>query len=127
EGLTYWALGEFLRLECQISLDEPTVATRERLRQKGENVLERISADRATIDHTVFSLAFTAGITIPENPLDTIRPVAVDNELSMAWPRFISAYAAAGPVIVVIEDLHWAGDRLVAMLYRLLVRSSGPG
>src|SRR5207249_965306 len=73
EGLTYWALGELLRRECQISLDEPAVATRERLRQKVETVLERISADRATIDHTVFSLAFTAGITIPENPLDTIR------------------------------------------------------
>src|SRR5438874_2789177 len=126
DGLTYWALGELLRRECQISLDEPAVATRERLRQKVETLLQRVSADRATIDHTVFSLAFTAGITIPENPLDTIRPVAVDNELSMAWPRFISAYAAAGPVIVVMEDLHWAGDRLVAMIDRLLARSTGP-
>jgi hypothetical protein len=71
-------------------------------------------------------LAFTAGITIPKNPLETIRPVAVDNELSMAWPRFISAYAAAGPVILVLEDLHWAGDRLVAMMERLLARSNGP-
>jgi class 3 adenylate cyclase len=126
DGLTYWALGELLRRECQISLDEPAMATRERLRQKVETVLQRVSADKATIDHTVFSLAFTAGITIPENPLDTIRPLAVDNELSMAWPRFISAYAAAGPVIVVMEDLHWAGDRLVAMMDRLLARSTGP-
>src|SRR5437588_535057 len=126
EGLTYWALGELLRRECQISLDEPAVATRQRLRQKVETVLQRVSVDKATIDHTVFSLAFTAGITIPENPLDTIRPVAVDNELSMAWPRFISAYAAAGPVIVVVEDLHWAGDRLIAMMDRLLARSTGP-
>ncbi|HXN78018.1 MAG TPA: adenylate/guanylate cyclase domain-containing protein, partial [Candidatus Dormibacteraeota bacterium] len=126
DGLTYWALGELLRRECQISLDDPAASARDRLRQKVEAVLQRVSADQATIDHTVFSLAFTAGITIPENPLDTIRPIAVDNELSMAWPRFISAYAASGPVILVLEDLHWAGDRLVAMMDRLLARSTGP-
>src|SRR3989440_3509089 len=126
DGLTYWALGELLRRECQIALDDPAVATRERLRQKVNAVMQRVSADEATIDHTLAALAFTAGITIPGNPLDTIRPVAVDNELSMAWPRFISAYATAGPVILIIEDLHWAGDRLVAMMDRLLVRCTGP-
>src|SRR5438105_7748796 len=44
----------------------------------------------------------------------------------MAWPRFISAYAAAGPVILVLEDLHWASDRMVQMIERLLARSTGP-
>src|SRR5438093_5687877 len=102
EGLTYWALGELLRRECQISLDDPAVATRERLRRKIETVLQRVSTDEATIDHTLHALAFTAGITIPGNPLENIRPSAVQLELSMAWPRFISAYAAAGPVILVL-------------------------
>src|SRR5438309_3598357 len=44
----------------------------------------------------------------------------------MAWPRFISAYATAGPVILVVEDLHWASDRMVEMIERLLSRSTGP-
>src|SRR2546425_3256682 len=39
EGLTYWALGELLRRECQISLDDPATQARERLRQKVETVL----------------------------------------------------------------------------------------
>src|SRR5438445_12441364 len=124
DGLTYWALGELLRRECQISLDDPAASARERLRQQVTTVLKHVSADTATIDHTVFSLALTAGITIPGNPLDNIRPVAVDNELSMAWPRFISAYAAAGPVLLVMEDLHWPGDRLLALIDRLLARSA---
>src|SRR5437763_14822599 len=67
EGLTYWALGELLRRECQISLDDPAAEARERLRQKVEAVMRRMSADQGTIDHTVFALAFTAGITIPGN------------------------------------------------------------
>jgi len=126
EGLTYWALGELLRRECQISLDDPAAEARARLRQKVEAVLGRVSADQATIDHTVFALAFTAGITIPGNPLENIRPSAVQLELSMAWPRFISAFAAAAPVILVLEDLHWASDRLVEMIERVLARSTGP-
>jgi len=126
DGLTYWALGELLRRECQISLDEPAASAGDRLRHKVETVFQRLSADKATTDHTVFALALTAGITIRDNPLDTIRPAAVDWELQLAWPRFINAYAAAGPVILVLEDLHWAGDRLVAMVERLLARSTGP-
>ncbi|HEX6347829.1 MAG TPA: AAA family ATPase [Candidatus Dormibacteraeota bacterium] len=126
EGLTYWALGELLRRECQISLDDPANTAAERLRQKVEAVLKPVSADKATIEHTVNALAFTAGISIPGNPLDVTRPSAVQLELSMAWPRFISAYSATGPVILVLEDLHWAGDRLVEMTERLLARSTGP-
>ena len=126
ESLTYWALGELLRRDCQISLDDSAASARDRLRQKVETVLQHVSADRATIDHTVFALAFTAGITIPENPLESIRPLAVQLELSMAWPRFVSAYATAGPVILVVEDLHWASDRMVEMIERLLSRSTGP-
>src|SRR5438309_11526196 len=44
----------------------------------------------------------------------------------MAWPSFVSAYATAGPVILVVEDLHWASDRMVEMIERLLSRSTGP-
>jgi class 3 adenylate cyclase len=126
ESLTYWALGELLRRECQISLDDPAGVAQRRLRQKVEAVLRRVGADQAAIDHTVYALAFTAGITIPGNPLDNIRPSAVQLELSMAWPRFISAYAATGPVILVLEDLHWASERMVEMTERLLARSTGP-
>src|SRR5438477_9712334 len=50
EGLTYWALGELLRRGCQISLDDPADKARERLRERVETVLQRVSADEATID-----------------------------------------------------------------------------
>src|SRR5438128_10167236 len=82
DGLTYWALGELLRRECQISRDDPAVTTRERLRQKIETVLQRVAADEATIDRTLHALAFTARIPIPGTPLDNIRPSAVQLELS---------------------------------------------
>src|SRR3989442_15471764 len=38
EGLTYWALGELLRRECQIPLDDSAASARDRPRQKLETV-----------------------------------------------------------------------------------------
>jgi class 3 adenylate cyclase/tetratricopeptide (TPR) repeat protein len=126
QDLTYWALGELLRRECGISLDDPAVQAADRLRERVEAVLGPVRLERADIDQTIFALAMTGGIRVAGNPLEGVRPAAVDLELSMAWPRFMSAYAVSGPVILVIEDLHWADDRLVVMLERLLARSTGP-
>src|SRR5207237_9626232 len=39
DGLTYWALGELLRRECQISLDYSAASARARPRQNGEPLL----------------------------------------------------------------------------------------
>ena len=37
-----------------------------------------------------------------------------------AWRRFLEAMAARGPLILVVEDLHWADDALLAFLEYLL-------
>src|SRR5207253_8944202 len=86
---------------------------------------KHVASDTATIEHTANAQACTAGITSRGKTLESIRPLAVQLELSMAWPRFISANATAGPVILVVEDMHWASDRMVEMIERLLSRSTG--
>src|SRR5204863_7345939 len=48
------------------------------------------------------------------------------DELARAWPRFAAACAAAGPAVLVIEDLHWAGGQLLDMLELIATRASGP-
>ena len=124
-GITYWALGEMLRQLCGFGLDDPIVDAQERLRARVRDVLGG-SLPEAEIERTTFALATTAGIALPGNPLDNMRPLAVGNELAVAWPRFVSALATGGPVIFLVEDLHWAGSQLLAMLERLVDRTSGP-
>jgi class 3 adenylate cyclase len=124
-GVTFWALGEILREACGIGLDEPAQTARERL-SGTRDILGRLEISDEDVDRTVFALAITAGIALDENPLDAYSPDAVDEELGRAWPRFASALAERGPAVLLIEDLHWASDRLLAMLERLASRSSGP-
>ena len=78
------------------------------------------------MDANVFALAATAGISLPGSPLHRVEPKKVADELARAWPRFATACAAAGPALLVIEDLHWAGDELLETLELTVARSSGP-
>ncbi|MCM4076195.1 ATP-binding protein, partial [Paractinoplanes hotanensis] len=124
DGITFWALGEILREACGIPLGDPDAP--QRLRSRLGRVLGGQRLTPAELDTTVFALATTAAIRVPDNPLDQADPRDVADELGRAWPRLASAFAARGPLMLVVEDLHWAGGPLVGMLSRLVTRSTGP-
>jgi DNA-binding SARP family transcriptional activator len=124
-GVTYSALGEMLREFCGISLADPAAATQARLRDGLRTILGPPEG-AVDLDATVFALAATAGIGLPGSPLDRVEPKTVADELARAWPRFATACAAAGPALFVVEDLHWADDRLLEMLELMVARSAGP-
>jgi class 3 adenylate cyclase len=123
-GITYWALAEILRAAVGIRLDDPAEVVGERLR---DGLAELLSGDPGGDDREVVgALAITVGITLPDDPLARLEPRAVDEAIGRAWPRFLTALGARGPVVIVVEDLHWAGSQLVETLTRMAGRSSGP-
>jgi len=125
-GITYWALGEILRAACRVGLDDPVDVAGDKLRSGLGQILSVLDLREEELEHTVFALATTAGIPLHDNPLERMEPHGVADELGRAWPRFASAYTSRGPAVLVVEDLHWAEDRLLDMLERILARSSGP-
>ncbi|HEY4634253.1 MAG TPA: adenylate/guanylate cyclase domain-containing protein, partial [Candidatus Limnocylindrales bacterium] len=123
-GITYWALAEILRSAVGIRLDDPAEVVSARLR---DGLSELFSGDPGDDDREVVgALATTAGISLPDDPLARLEPRAVDEAIGRAWPRFLTALGARGPVVIVVEDLHWAGSQLVETLTRMAGRSSGP-
>jgi class 3 adenylate cyclase len=125
-GITYWALAEILFQAFGISFDDSAEAAGEELRSGARSALAGLELPEEELAQTVYALATTAEIALPGNPLDRVEPRAVADELARAWPRFATALAAQRPTVIVIEDLHWAGDPLVEMLDRLIARSEGP-
>jgi class 3 adenylate cyclase len=125
QAITFWPLAEVVRTACGISLDDTGVAAQEKLRSRASEILAPELPD-SDVNAIVFALATTAGIALPDNPLDNSRPIAVVTELARRWPQFLSALAARQPLVVIIEDLHWASDQIVEMVERLLARSTGP-
>jgi class 3 adenylate cyclase len=124
-GITFWALGEVLRSAARISLDEPAETAVAKLQGTAATILEPLGLREAEFNETVHALATSAGLTMPGNPLERIEPEQVAEAMARAWPRFLSGLATAGPVMVLIEDLHWADERMVGMLELLTSRSRG--
>ena len=54
-----------------------------------------------------------------------VRPSPRPDDLPEAIYRVLVRYASAGPVILVLEDLHWADDDTLAALSHLLTRLHG--
>jgi len=125
-GITFWALAEILREAFRVSLDLPADRAGETVLGGARVLLAPLGLADDELERTAYALAMTAGFALPGNPLDELEPRTVADELARAWPRFATALASQRPTILVIEDLHWAGDPLVALLDRLLVRSGGP-
>ena len=125
DGITYWALGEIVRREFGIALDDPIELAGERLERGVRDVLTTAGVPEADIVATIHALGISAGIRLPGNPLVGLRPTAVAIELALAWPRFVSALAKA-PLVLLIEDLHWADSQLLAILDSIRTRSAGP-
>jgi len=120
EGITYWALREILWAATGIRFDDPAAAAAAKLCSRVGEVLGAAGAARVSA-----ALAIASGIAFPENPLARLAPASVADEVALAWPALLSGLAATAPVVVVVEDLHWAEEPLLDMLERVLARSTG--
>jgi DNA-binding SARP family transcriptional activator len=119
EGITYWALRELLWEAAGIRIDDSAEVAGDRLRALAGRVGEHAAA-------TAHALAIVAGIPLPGNPLDQTAPDVVRRESELAWPRLASALAAERPLVLVIEDLHWAEPPLLDIVEIVALRASGP-
>jgi class 3 adenylate cyclase len=97
DATTYWPLGEVLREHFGIlENDEPeTIAGRLR----GREML---------------------GLTLSLDVAGDLHPLAVRDRLQDAWSEFLTDLTAERPLVMLIEDAHWAEDQLLDLLEQLL-------
>lgn len=55
-----------------------------------------------------------------------LSPRRVREVLRSTWRSLLSGLAEDGPVVLVIEDIHWAGDALLELLGHVVARGDGP-
>jgi class 3 adenylate cyclase/tetratricopeptide (TPR) repeat protein len=124
DGITYWPLAEILKTHASILDSDPTDLAIEKVRKAGRDLLTlEVSADpgRATA-----ALAYTIGLQDPAVSFATLDPKDVRAEVHAAWRSFFTALGADAPVVVVIEDIHWADPALLDLLEELTDRVHGP-
>jgi class 3 adenylate cyclase/tetratricopeptide (TPR) repeat protein len=115
DGITFWALGEIVKAQAGIlETDPPAQAT-----AKLQAAVAHVVPDPSEGEWLRARLAPLLGIAGP----DAVK--AERAELFAAWRRFIEALAAANPLVLVIEDLHWADPAMLEFLQHLAERASG--
>jgi class 3 adenylate cyclase/tetratricopeptide (TPR) repeat protein len=108
DGVTFWALGEIIKAEAGI-LESDGEAT---ALAKLTTAVEAVTAqDRAWLIARLGPLVGLTGDT-------GVSPA--QEESFTAWRRFLEAAAAERPLVVVVEDAHWADPALLGFLEHLV-------
>ncbi len=103
DGITYWPLGEILKEHLGILESDPPDA-----------VLARLDS-RAIL-----------GLTLGLDVVGDLHPIAARDRLHEAWVELLGALAAERPVVLLVEDIHWAEEPLLELLERLVRDVRGP-
>ena len=103
QGITYWPLAEILKEHFGVFEEDPHSV-----------VLERLAPREI--------LGLALGIDVAHG----LHPLAARDRFQDAWVSFLADIAADRPLVIEIEDLHWAEDQLLELLERLVRDTAGP-
>jgi class 3 adenylate cyclase/tetratricopeptide (TPR) repeat protein len=101
EGITYWPLAEMVKAAAGISDDDPADEAHEKLLVCCE--------DEAVAD----LLALAAGV------LEAVEGERSQQEIAWAAREWAEQLAAAQPLVLVFEDIHWAEEPLLELIEHL--------
>ena len=99
EGITFWPLAEMIRQAAGITDEDPTEAARERIRAM-------FAADGRVAERLETAIGLTPGAFTVE-------------ETFWAARRLIETVAAGRPLIVIVNDLHWAEKTFLDLIAHL--------
>jgi class 3 adenylate cyclase len=102
-GITYWPLGEILKEHFELLESDPPEAAREKLG-----------------DRPILGLALGLDVS------GDLHPRAAHDRLHEAAVGFLQELASERPLVVLIEDLHWAEEPLLNLLEQILRDVEGP-
>lgn len=101
EGVTYWPLAEMVKASAGIADDDPLDEAREKLRACCE--------DEAVAD----LLALAVGV------LEAVEGERGQQEIAWAARAWAEQLAAAQPLVLVFEDVHWGEEPLLELIEHL--------
>jgi class 3 adenylate cyclase/tetratricopeptide (TPR) repeat protein len=109
EGITFWALGEVVKAQAGILESETAAETLAKLHGTVAALVE--DATRAEWIEARLAPLVGAGAT---------GDAAEQAELFKAWLQFFEALAARNPLILLVEDAHWADQPMLDFLEYLV-------
>jgi tetratricopeptide (TPR) repeat protein len=120
DGIALWPLAEMLKAEAGILDSDPAGTIVEKARSALGSRPDL--GGTATVEVLLSSL----GIATGADPLGGADRDTAERMIADAWRRFFAASAASGPVVALIEDIHWADGSLLVLLESVASRVQSP-
>ena len=111
DGITLWALGEIVKAQAGVLEQDTPDEIAARVHQAVEDTLAG-TGDESRVETHLLALLGLAG----EAQLGGDRR----NEAFAAWRRFLEGLAEQRPLVLVVEDIHWADETLLDFLDELV-------
>jgi class 3 adenylate cyclase/tetratricopeptide (TPR) repeat protein len=120
EANVWWPIAEAVRHVFGVASDDAPELVREAVTAKVAEAAD-LPTDDASVSRLVNGLMQLLGA---ENPLRDIDPQRAREEMLRSVGGFFEALLADHPVMLVLSDLHWAGQPVFELLGSLLERLS---
>jgi class 3 adenylate cyclase/tetratricopeptide (TPR) repeat protein len=111
DGVSLWALAEVMKAHAGILETDSTEDAESKLRRA---VIET-AGEGPDAEWVIGHMRPLVGL-----PGDGSGSAGRSSESFFAWRRFLEAIAAKRPLVLVLEDLHWADDRFLDFVAHLL-------
>jgi len=113
EGISFWALGEMVRMRIGVGEGADPETTRQALAAALDEYVADADARRTLVDPLLHLLGIgdSGG--------------RERGQLFVAWRAFFERIAEQGPVVMVFEDLQWADEGLLDFIEELVTWSRG--
>ena len=112
DGISFWALGEIIAAHAGIL-------------ETDDQVTLAVKLDAVLTEPDLGLRSWMRERLAPLVGLETSSHPPQHEEAFTAWRRFIESIACGGPFVIVVEDLHWADDAMVAFLQHLAANATG--
>ena len=112
EGITFWALGEIVKAHAAVLESDTPDDAAAKLRAAVDEIADE--SNRAWLRTRLAPLVGTG----------EVEPVEKEEAFS-AWRTFLETVAARAPLVLLVEDIHWAEPALLEFIEHLVDRSTG--
>ena len=111
DGITLWALGEIVKAQAGVLEQDSAEEIAEKIHAAVQSTLAG-TGDEGRVEAHLLALVGLGG----EAQLGGDRR----NDAFAAWRRFLESLAEQRPLVIVVEDIHWADDALLDFLDELV-------
>ena len=126
DGVTYWPLAEMLKAYAGINDTDSTAEVLARIHEVMAKLQDPVEVGDGDAPRTAALLAYTVGVPDLRAPAARTDPQTIRRQVHMAWRAFFTSLAVSGPLVVLVEDIHWADAALLDLLDELGERTQGP-